>query len=267
LENATIPDLAVVTFSSDYGPFDHYVGVCHAVVARIAPDARVIDLSHGLRSIRHGGVVLAQSLPYAPAGVHLAIVDPGVGTSRRGVVVTAADGSMLVGPDNGLLPPGAEALGGAEAAYELTNESFRLSEVSSTFHGRDVFAPAAAYLANGVAPEEFGPRVDDLVTLDPPNVEVSDGRLRSDVVFTDWYGNVELAAGGSDLERSKLDGDVRVTSVAGSFDAVVGRTFADARDDELVVYVASGGLVAIACNGRSAAALLQDPDEVTVSAK
>jgi S-adenosylmethionine hydrolase len=259
--------LAVITFSSDYGPFDHYVGVCHAVIARVAPDVRVIDISHGLRSVRHGGVVLAQSLPFAPAGVHLAIVDPGVGTARRGVVVVAAEGSMLVGPDNGLLPPGADALGGVADAFELTSAAHRLEAMSSTFHGRDLFAPAAAHLATGVAPGELGPRVTDLVRLDPPTVEVSDGLLRSEVVFTDWYGNVELAANASDLEASGLHGDVVVSSSAGSFDAVVGRTFADARGEALVVYVASGGLVAIARTGGSAAALLQDPETVTVSGK
>jgi S-adenosylmethionine hydrolase len=199
--------------------------------------------------------------------VHLAIVDPGVGTARRGVVVVAGDGSMLVGPDNGLLPPGADSLGGVVDAFELTNPAYRLEPVSSTFHGRDVFAPAAAHLALGIAPERFGPRVDDLVRLDPPNVEVSDGMLRSDVVFTDWYGNVELAATSSDLERSGLSGDVTVSTDAGSFDARIGRTFADARDDGLVVYAASAGLVAIARNGGSAAAVLQDPDEVTISGK
>jgi len=259
--------LAVITFSSDYGPFDHYVGVCHGVIARIAPNVPVIDIAHGLRSIRHGGVVLAQSLPFTPSGIHLAVVDPGVGTARRAVVVVAADGSMLVGPDNGLLPPGADALGGVVGAFELTNAAYRLERLSSTFHGRDLFAPAAAHLANGVRIEELGTRVDDLVRLDPPHVEVSDGELRSEVLFTDWYGNVELAASGSDLAAARLTGDVVVSTAAGSFDATVGRTFADAVGIGLVVYVASGSRVAIARNGGSAAAVLQDPDEVTIRAK
>ncbi len=211
--------------------------------------------------------MLAQSLPFSPVGVHLAIVDPGVGTQRRGVVVVAADGAMLVGPDNGLLSPAADVLGGVADAFELTEASYRLEPVSSTFHGRDVFAPAAAYLASGVAPEDFGPRVDDLVRLDPPNVEVSDGMLRSDVVVTDWYGNVELAATAADLERSGLSGDVTVSTKGETFAARIGRTFADAADDGLVVYAASAGLVAVARNGGSAAAVLQEPDEVTISGK
>jgi S-adenosylmethionine hydrolase len=259
--------MATITFSSDYGPTDHYVGVCHAVIARIAPDAAVIDIAHGLRNVRHGGAVLAQSLPFAPSGVHLAIVDPGVGTSRRAVAVVAADGSILVGPDNGLLPPGADALGGIESVYELTNPSYRLDALSSTFHGRDVFAPAAAHLAGGVAPEDLGPRAGDLVRLEPATVEVSDGSLRSDVLFVDWYGNVELAATAADLDRSGLSGAVFVSSRAGSFPARVGRTFADAPPGELVVYVASAGNAAVARNGGSASALLQDPDVVTLSGK
>jgi S-adenosylmethionine hydrolase len=256
-----------VTFSSDYGPTDHYVGVCHAVIARIAPDVRIIDLGHGLRGVRHGGVVLAQTLPFAPVGVHLAIVDPGVGTKRRGVVVLADDGSMLVGPDNGLLPAGADALGGVVSAFELTDLAYRLEPVSSTFHGRDVFAPAAAHLALGVAPESFGPRVDDLVRLPPPKVVASDGKLVSEVVFTDWYGNVEIAATSDDLTRSGLSGEVTVSSGAVTVPASIGLTFAVASDGGLVVYVASGGLVAIARNGGSARDVLQDPDEVTVSGK
>jgi S-adenosylmethionine hydrolase len=259
--------MALITFSSDYGPFDHYVGVCHGVIVGIAPVVRIIDLTHGLRGVAHGGVVLAQSLPFVPTGVHLAIVDPGVGTDRRGVVVVAADGSMLVGPDNGLLPPAADALGGVSAAFELTNPELRLENVSATFHGRDVFAPAAAHLASGVPPEEFGPAVRDLVRVDPPAVDASPGRLTADIVFFDWYGNVELAATAADLARAGLRGRVVVSCAAGEFDAAVGRTFADAPDDGLVVYVASGGRVAIARAGASAREVLQDPAEVTLTAK
>jgi S-adenosylmethionine hydrolase len=233
----------------------------------IAPDVRVIDLAHGLRSIRHGGIVLAQSLSYAPLGVHLAVVDPGVGTDRRGVVVTTASGSLLVGPDNGLLPPAADALGGVVSAFELSEPTYRLQPVSATFHGRDVFAPAAAHLASGVAPDLFGPRVDDLLRLPAARIEVSDGALVAEVAFVDWYGNVELTATAVDLASARLGSRVTVRCAAGEFDAVIGRTFADAEPDSLVVYAASGGLVAIARNGGRANDLLQDPDEVTVIGK
>ena len=259
--------MAALTFSSDYGPTDHYVGVCHAVIARVAPDVRVIDITHGLRSIRHGTVVLKQSLPFADAAVHLAVVDPGVGTDRRGVVVTTLSGAVLVGPDNGLLSSVAESFGGVASAFELLNPDYRLEFVSSTFHGRDVFAPAAAHVALGVAPEDFGPPVRDLIALPPPRMQVSDGRLDAEVAFVDWYGNVELTATQDYLDASGLRDRVTISCAAGDFDAVVGRTFADAERGGLVVYVASGGFVAIARNGGRANDLLHDPDEVTVTGK
>jgi S-adenosylmethionine hydrolase len=199
--------------------------------------------------------------------VHLAIVDPGVGTSRRGVAVATADGSFLVGPDNGLLLPAADALGGVEAAFELTAPAYRLEPVSATFHGRDIFAPAAAHLALGTSPDRYGPRVDELIRLPAPKVDVSHGRLTADVTFTDWYGNVVLAATGGDLEASGLVGEIVITSGAGEFGAWIGTTFADVRQGELVVYVDSGGVVAIARNGGSAREVLQDPEFVTLNPK
>ena len=256
--------MALITFSTDYGPTDEFVGVCHLVIARIAPDVRVIDVAHGIRGIRGGSVVLAQSLTEAPAGaVHLAVVDPGVGTQRRGVAIVCGNGSVLVGPDNGICFPIADLLGGVTSAYELTNEEYRGRVVSSTFHGRDIFAPAAAHLALGVEPSEFGPPVDDLVRLDPPDVRVGDGTLGSDVTRADWFGNLQLAATGMDLAGSGLSGAVVVNGV----EARVGEKFADVEPGSLLVYVNSAGQVALACNGASARELLHDPERVTLSAK
>lgn len=257
----------LVTFSSDYGPTDAYVGVCHMVIARIAPEVRIIDITHGIRGVRAGAAVLERSLPFAPVGVHLAIVDPGVGTDRRGVVITVAGGSLLVGPDNGLLLPAAEALGGPVTAFELAEPAYRLEPVSATFHGRDVFAPAAAYLAHGVSPERFGPPagVADLVRLPPPHVLAREGELVTDVLQTDWFGNVLLAATSEDLERARFGPAVAVSCGVGSFAASVGRVFADVLAGALVVYVDSSGHVAIACNGASARDVLGDPAEVRLS--
>ncbi len=255
---------ALITFSSDYGPTDEFVGVCHLVIARIAHDVRVIDVAHGIRGIRGGSVVLAQSLTEAPAGaVHLAVVDPGVGTQRRPVVIVCGNGSMLVGPDNGIFFPVADLLGGVVSAYELANEEFRGPALSTTFHGRDIFAPAAAHLALGAKPSHFGPAVDDLVRLAPPQVRVTDGVIEADVARSDWFGNLQLTATGADLSRSGLSGSVLVNGV----DAVVAEKFADVRSSELLVYVNSAGHVALACNGGSARDLLRDPDHVTLSAK
>jgi len=207
--------------------------------------------------------VLAQSLPEGPSGVHLAVVDPGVGTGRRAVVLVCGDGSMLVGPDNGLFFPVADLLGGVAEGFELTDPTFRSGKSSSTFHGRDIFAPAAAHLALGVAPSEFGPSVDGLVRLPPPHVRAGSGVLESDVLRVDWFGNVQLAAIGEDLARAGLAGEVVVNGIA----ARIGEKFADVERGALLVYVNSAGHVALAANGASARELLHDPERVTLSAK
>ena len=230
----------------------------------------MVDLAHGIRGIRAGSVVLAQSVVHGPAGsVHLAVVDPGVGTDRRGVAIVSGRGDLLVGPDNGLLPRAADALDGAAAVFELTDPRYRLEPVSSTFHGRDVFAPAAAYLALGVLAPELGGEIDPGELVGAPELvtRVSDGALSSDVARVDWYGNLQLAATEADLVRAGLIDDVVVEGPAGSFAAVVGRTFTDAGPDGLVVYVDSGGHVAVACNGASARERLHDPERLTVKKK
>ena len=158
-----------IIFLSDYGLEDHLVGVCHGVIARIAPNARVIDLSHAIRpqDVRHGATLLAQSVPFLPRAVHLAVVDPMVG-GERGMVAVEAGGQVLVGPDNGLLVWAAERLGGVERVHALKQRAYRLEPVSRTFHGRDVFAPAAAHLALGLPPGRFGRAVADPVRLPWP---------------------------------------------------------------------------------------------------
>jgi S-adenosyl-L-methionine hydrolase (adenosine-forming) len=255
---------ALITFSSDYGPTDEFVGVCHLVIARTAPDVRVIDVAHGIRGVRGGSVVLAQSLTESPVGaVHLAVVDPGVGTERRPVVIACGNGSMLVGPDNGIFFPVANLLGGVVSAHELADEAYRGPALSTTFHGRDIFAPAAAHLALGVEPSEFGPAVHDLVRLLPTELRIGDRVLEADVARADWFGNLQLGATGVDLAGSGLSGAVLVNGV----DATVAEKFADVAPGELLVYVNSAGHVAVAANGGSARDLLHDPERVTLNAK
>lgn len=256
----------LVTFSSDYGPTDEFVGVCHLVVARIAPGVRVVDVAHGIRGVRAGSAVLAQSLPEAPEdAVHLAVVDPGVGTERRAIAIACGNGSLLVGPDNGLFFPVADRLGGAIASYELTESWFMNDAMSTTFHGRDVFAPASAHLAIGASPHDLGPAIDPagLVRMEPASIDVGDGLLVADVLRVDWFGNLQLAATHEDLAGSKLAGGVTVNGV----DATVGEKFADVAPGALLVYVNSAGHVAVACNGGNAAALLGHATEVMVRAR
>jgi S-adenosylmethionine hydrolase len=219
----------------------------------------VIDLSHGGRGVRAVAATLAQSVGFAPSGaVHLAVADPGVGTSRTGVVLVTASGALLVGPDNGVLVPAADALGGISDAFELTEPRFRLESVSATFHGRDIFAPAAAHLALGVDPSEFGPRVTALVRPAPPRLLVSDGVVEADVLRTDWYGNVQLAATAAHI--SSLGTRVRVNDRP----AAVVRTFGDLSAGGLGVLVDASGHLSVVVNGGSAYEELDEPAHVRI---
>src|SRR6266545_825126 len=150
-----------ISLTTDYGTFDGFVAACHGAIARIAPDVRVIDVTHHVppADVPRGAAVLAQTAPHLPLSVHCAVVDPGVGTARRGIAIETPNGA-LVGPDNGLLVWAAEALGGIDEVVELANKDWFLGDVSRTFHGRDIFAPAAARIASGASLGDAGPSVD-----------------------------------------------------------------------------------------------------------
>src|SRR2546430_4932278 len=172
-----------VCFLTDFGLRDDFVGTCHGVIKTIAPSAEIIDVTHGIppQAVLQGALVLAATLPYMPVGVHLAVVDPGVGSARRPLALRDQEGHVFVGPDNGLLMPAAEAGGGIVAAHELVNPEYALQPVSRTFHGRDLFAPAAAHLALGVPLAELGPPLDPevLVRLRLPEPELEPARIRA----------------------------------------------------------------------------------------
>ena len=253
-----------ITFLSDYGYADEFAGVCRAVIARIAPAAPLIDLTHGIRrhEVGHGAAALAAALPFAAPGVHLAVVDPGVGAQRRAVAVRAADdGRLLVGPDNGLLWPAAQRLGGAVEAVEISRSPVRIEPTSQTFHGRDLFAPVAAHLAIGAALADLGDPVDpgSLVALErPPPRVVPGGGIVATVGHRDGYGNVVLVAGAADLATAGLEPGARITVGAAGREhrAIHGRTFADAPAGGLLAYEDSSGALALAVNRGDAAALL-----------
>jgi S-adenosylmethionine hydrolase len=252
-----------ITFLSDYGLADEFVGVVHAVIAGVCPDARVIDLGHGVprQDVLAGALALARALPYAPPGVHLAVVDPEVGARRRAVALrTAEEDRLLVGPDNGLLLPAAERFGGVLEAVEISASPWRLQPVSATFHGRDVFAPVAARLAAGDALGEAGRPLDpsELVRLDVPAARIDGGALVATVTATDGFGNAILAAGHEDLAAAGLAIGRPVAARAGGrrLRGVVARTFADVAPGDLLLYEDAGGALALAVNGGDAAALL-----------
>ncbi len=252
--------MAFITFLTDFGLQDDFVGTCHGVIARIAPEARVLDLTHGIepQAVLQGALVLRHSLPFLPLGVHLAVVDPDVGGKRRAVAVRTVDGRVLVGPDNGLLLLAADDIG-IDAAHELASPAHRLPEVSRTFHARDIFAPAAAHLANGVPIADLGPPIDpaELVRLTVPEPGLGATQISATVLAVDRFGNVSLNLGREHIAAIGLgDGDrVEVRLAFDRYYAVVAGTFADAPPGELFLYEDSYGLATLAISRGSAARL------------
>src|SRR5262249_35938808 len=170
-----------------------FVGTCHGVIKRIAPAAEIIDVTHGVpaQGVLQGALILANTLPYMPIGVHLAVVDPGVGTTRRPLALRDAAGRLFVGPDNGLLIRAA-GRAGIEDVRELATPAYALETISRTFHGRDLFAPAAAHLAAGVPLSELGPPLDPeyLVRLELPEPRFLGAAIEATTLYVDSFGNV-----------------------------------------------------------------------------
>ncbi len=251
-----------VSFLSDYGTRDEFVGVCKAIMFEVAPHVRVVDITHDVDpfDVRGGALTLVRSIQYLPSGIVLAIVDPGVGTDRRCIAVEVENG-VLVGPDNGLLAPSVAMLGGAQRVFALTNTEYQLPAPGGTFAGRDVMAPAAGHLAAGVPIEELGEEVDinSLVPglLPLPN-EGDDGRIDGEVLWVDRFGNAQL-----NIDPEMLD--ARRVGIGDAVEVHVGSeirrprwvsTYAEAKPSELVLVTDSYGLLSLALDRRSAAAHL-----------
>jgi S-adenosyl-L-methionine hydrolase (adenosine-forming) len=253
----------VVTLLTDYGITDEFAGVVNGVIATICPDARVINLTHGIvrHDIRGGAAILAQSLRYMPIGVHLAVVDPTVGGDRRAVALKLADERLLVGPDNGLLWPAAEASGGILEAVEISQSRWRLEPVSATFHGRDIFAPVTAHLAAGEDLSSAGEPLDPtlLVRLETPRAWTEAGALVATVANSDRFGNLQLGAAEPDIVGVGVElGDalqVRLPS-GESHLARYARIFSDVDEGERILFVDSADRLALGFNQGSAGARL-----------
>jgi S-adenosyl-L-methionine hydrolase (adenosine-forming) len=247
-----------ILFLSDFGVDDEYVGLCHAVIARVAPDARVIDLHHGVppQDVTTGALTLAQAVAYGPDdAVFLAVVDPGVGTRRRGVAVEAGSG-VLVGPDNGVLALAAEVLGGARRAVALAPGRVVPWPVSRTFHGRDVFAPAAARLAAGAALADVGDpiEIDSLSELLIGEPLVETGRVATRVIGIDRFGNVRLGARPADLEVAGIAGrDIGLALDRSTHPLRRVATYGDLEPGHAGLLEDSAGWLAVVVNGASAA--------------
>jgi S-adenosylmethionine hydrolase len=248
-----------ITFLTDFGLQDDFVGTCHGVIKRIAPDVEIIDITHGIepRRLLQGALTLADTIPYMPVGVHLAVVDPGVGTDRRAVALEDKSGRVYVGPDNGLLLPVAERMGGIAQAHQITNRKYSLEDVSPTFHGRDVFSPAAAHLALGVSLEEMGPKIEvpDLIRLDVAKPEARKGRIKAAIVDTDRFGNMQLNLRHEHLEAMGLvvGTQIELEHKGERYYAIKARTFSDARPGDIMLYEDSFQNIAVAISGGDAA--------------
>jgi S-adenosylmethionine hydrolase len=252
----------IVTLLTDYGRDDDFVGVCHGVIRGIHPEAQIVDITHGIEryAVRQGAIVLGNTLPYVPVGVHMAVVDPQVGTERRAVALRTQDARILVGPDNGLLSLAWERCGGIELAVDVTRSPHRLEPVSATFHGRDLFAPVAAHLAAGAELADAG---DPLEPAQLERVELPRPRGEGDVLVAhalvvDRFGNAGLNVGHDDLAGTgiRLGGSVELEVAGEPFIATYARTFADVAPGELLVYEDAYRTLAVAINRGDAAATL-----------
>jgi S-adenosyl-L-methionine hydrolase (adenosine-forming) len=244
------------------------------VIKRIAPDAEVIDITHGIapHNVLQGALVLASTLPFMPEGIHLAVVDPGVGSDRRAVALRGSDGRLYVGPDNGLLAYAADKLGGVAEAVELANPAYRLEPVAHTFHGRDIFAPASAHLAAGVELKELGPAIAaaDLVRIDVPAPSIGKRRIRATVLYIDRFGNVQLNLTRDDLARVGIEAGSKLEIEVGfeRYYAIAARTFAEVKGGDIVLYEDAYWNISLAINRGSAALMfgVGPGDELRVSA-
>jgi hypothetical protein len=259
----TIP----VAFLTDYGNSDEFAGSCRLMIERLAPGVRVIDLTHGIPpgDVRRGALALEAAARRAGPAVYLAVVDPGVGTERRAVALTAGH-SHLVGPDNGLLALAADALGGVSALVDISASPLALEPVSATFHGRDLFAPVAAHLAGGrpLAAAGAPAEPESLVALELPRPRRDGDSVVAHVLYADRFGNLVLDARPGDLELGERAVSVRVRGA--EFSAVRAPTFAPGAGG-LVVYESSSGRLAVAVDRGSAAELLGAgrDDELTLA--
>ncbi len=253
-----------ITFLSDFGMADDFVGTCHGVIKQISPEVEIIDITHGVRrhDIQQGAVILDNTLPYLPESVILAVVDPGVGGHRKPVAIRTAQERYLVGPDNGLLSLATASLGGAAAAVELTCSSYSLPKVCKTFEGRDLFSPAAAHLTKGVPLEKLGAplAVESLTHIDLPEPDISEHGITATVIYTDRFGNVQLQLSPQQLQQigAKV-GTTLVEVVHGEekLKAPYVHSFADVDPEEILVYEDSYGKISFSVNQGNAASVFE----------
>jgi S-adenosylmethionine hydrolase len=255
----------MITLTTDFGLKDPYVAEMKGAILSISPNATLIDVTHEVEKfdVRMGAFMLASAAPYFPAGaVHLAVVDPGVGSERRTIVVQTKQ-AFFVGPDNGILMLAAQEQG-IQRIHELSNPKFMLPMVSWTFHGRDIFAPAAAYLERGVEASEFGPQISNPVCPSFGSVERSNGCIKGEILHIDGFGNIVTNISGGEVAEAKM---VELKLSEASLRIAVAKTYAQTRLKDAVVLVGSHGFLEVALNQASAAKkfIVKAGDKVEVS--
>jgi S-adenosyl-L-methionine hydrolase (adenosine-forming) len=252
-----------ISFLSDFGRDDEFVGVVHGVVARLAPEVSVLDITHSIRrgDVRAGALALTRAVQYLPDGVVLAVVDPGVGTGRRAIAARTPS-SIFVGPDNGVLSPAVAMVGGADLVVSIENPEMRIPAAGETFHGRDVFGPAAALLASGEASlEDCGPVVppQDVTPLLLPLPEVEPGSVTGTAWWIDRFGNTQTNVSPEEMALAGISEEATVTVRVGSSEYEVPwtRTYGEVDEGDLLLHVDGSGLIALAVRGGSAAEALR----------
>lgn len=260
-----------ISFLSDFGLGDEFVGVVHGVIAKLAPESKVIDVTHGIPrgSVMAGALAMTRAIQYLPEGVALMVVDPGVGTKRRAIAAETPWG-YFVGPDNGLLSPAVAIAGGATMIVSIENPEAMIPSPGATFHGRDIFAPAAALLASGEATiQDLGPSLsgEDLIPLLLPLTDTKDGAVSGQCWWVDGFGNVETNIGPDELAAVGLAlGDTALVRVGASVHEIPWRTsYGDSPPGQILMHVDSAGLISLAVNGGSASSALQLADGVAVT--
>ncbi len=242
----------LITFLSDFGLSDGSVGVCHGVMHSIAPEVRVVDVAHDLSPFQliPAAYLLRSTMPYFEIGVHIAVVDPGVGTDRRAVAMRTNDGRTLVGPDNGLLIPVALDSGGVAQVVEISGSPFRSDWVSRTFHGRDIFCPVGAHMATGKSLSEVGAPFDpeELTGLSLPKPTVSKGQIDAEALFSDRFGNVSLNLGREHMSGADFSpGSPIDLEIGGEIHRAIWRmAFDDSEPGDLILFEDSFGAIAVA---------------------
>lgn len=261
--------MPIIALTTDYGTSDGYVGAVKGVILGIAPQVTIVDVTHDIvpQDVQHAGFVLWQLLPHFPAGtIHVAVVDPGVGTSRR-ILAVRCHGQVILAPDNGLLSWVLDEWP-ADELRSVTDERHMLPQHSATFHGRDIFAPVAAHLANGAAISKLGAEAGAWERLPLRlGAELEDGALKGAVVHVDHFGNLVTNIRREQLPHVSLDSGQELVEVGGRIIRQVSKTFADAAGGELVAYFGSSGLLEVAVNGGSAARVLGRPHTVTLTVR